>query len=202
MCRDTRKVGAWLTITVITVIVVALAIAAPSPAPAASRLSHHQPPQRTRCTHAGRTPSKVSLRFLSATMLCLVNRVRERSGAPLLRLSRDLQRSAAGHSNDMVRHRHFSHSGSHGSTILGRVSRTGYLSGAGLYFVGENIGGGRNRKSGSAIQVFRAWMHSPPHRANILDRRFRDAGVGVARGFPYGGGRRAATYTLDLGVRR
>ena len=135
-------------------------------------------------------------------MLCLVNRVREHSGRPPLRLNRALGHSAAGHSNDMVRHHHFSHSGSHGSTLLGRIGSTGYLAGAGFYFVGENIGGGPGRRFGSAIQVFRAWMHSPPHRANILDRRFRDAGVGVSRGFPYGGGSRAATYTLDLGVRR
>ncbi len=134
-------------------------------------------------------------------MLCLVNRARERFGLPRLRSNRDLRRSAIGHSNDMVRHHHFSHSGSRGSTLLGRVGRTGYLTGAGFYFVGENIGGGPGRRYGSAIQVFRSWMHSPPHRANILDRRFRDAGVGVSRGFPYGGGPRAATYTLDFGTR-
>jgi uncharacterized protein YkwD len=45
-------------------------------------------------------------------------------------------------------------------------------------------------------------MHSPPHRANILDPGFRDAGVGVARGFPLGGGGAAATYTVDFGARK
>ena len=40
---------------------------------------------------------------------------------------------------------------------------------------------------GSPWQIFEDWMHSPPHRANILDPSFRDAGVGVARGFPFGG---------------
>ena len=102
----------------------------------------------------------------------------------------------------MVHHRYFSHYGSGGSTLTGRVGRAGYLAGAGFYFVGENIGGGPGRRFGSPIQVFRSWMHSPPHRANMLDRKFRDAGVGVARGYPYGGGPNAATYTLDLGVRR
>ena len=43
---------------------------------------------------------------------------------------------------------------------------------------------------GSPMAIFVDWMHSPPHRANILDPSFRDAGVGVARGFPMGGGRR------------
>ncbi len=122
--------------------------------------------------HTGRAPSKADLHSLAATMLCLVNRARERFGLPRLRSNRDLRRSATGHSNDMVRHHHFSHSGSRGSTLLGRVGRTGYLAGAGFYFVGENIGGGPGRRYGSAIQVFRSWMHSPPHRANILDRRF------------------------------
>ena len=35
--------------------------------------------------------------------------------------------------------------------------------------------------------VMRAWMHSPPHRHNILSRQFRDVGIGVARGVPVRG---------------
>lgn len=52
------------------------------------------------------------------------------------------------------------------------------------------------------MSIFRSWMRSPPHRANILSRVFDDFGAEVARGFPYGGGSNAATYTLDLGTRR
>jgi uncharacterized protein YkwD len=51
------------------------------------------------------------------------------------------------------------------------------------------------------MAVFKEWMHSPPHRANILDPGFRDAGVGVARGYPLGGARGSATYTVDFGAR-
>jgi uncharacterized protein YkwD len=40
--------------------------------------------------------------------------------------------------------------------------------------LGENVGVG-----GSVIQLHVAFMNSPPHRANILDRRFRNVGVGV-----------------------
>jgi uncharacterized protein YkwD len=47
----------------------------------------------------------------------------------------------------------------------------------------------------------RMWMHSPPHRANILDPSLRDFGVGIARGDVLNGGSRGATYTLDLGAR-
>lgn len=169
-----------------------------SPAPAQSASAR----PKARCAHAGRAPEEATLHYLRTTMLCLVDRVREHFGIPPLRFSHDLFRSATGHSNDMVRHGYFSHYGSRGSTLLGRVGKAGYLSGAGYYLVGENIGGGPGRRFGSPIQVFRSWMHSPPHRANILDPKFRDFGVGVARGYPYGGGPAAATYTLDFGVRR
>ena len=37
--------------------------------------------------------------------------------------------------------------------------------------------------------------------ANILDPNYRDAGVGVARGYPFGAAAGAATYTVDFGAR-
>ena len=40
--------------------------------------------------------------------------------------------------------------------------------------LGENVGVG-----GSITQLHVAFMNSAPHRANILDRRFRNVGVGV-----------------------
>lgn len=41
--------------------------------------------------------------------------------------------------------------------------------------LGENVGVGPSVKS-----LYVAFMNSPPHRANILDRRFRNVGVGIA----------------------
>lgn len=134
-------------------------------------------------------------------MLCLVNRGRENFGLPALRFNADLRQSASGHSNDMVANHYFSHYGLNGSTFGGRIARAGYLNGAESYSIGENLGGGTGRRFGSPLAVYRAWMHSPPHRANILDREFHECGVGVARGFPFSEGTAAATYTLDLGTR-
>ena len=50
----------------------------------------------------------------------------------------------------------------------------------------------------------RAWMHSPDHRANLLDRRFADVGIGVAEGAPIalGAGELGGTYVTDFGRRR
>lgn len=153
------------------------------------------------CGEAAQAPRQASLAEMRGAMLCLVNRVREHYGIGELRVNTELRRSATGHSIDMVEHRYFSHDGPGGSTLGSRVTRVGYLARVSAYFVGENIGGGVGRGSGSPLAVFRSWMHSPPHRENILDPKFHDLGVGVARGYPDGGGAAAATYTLDLGMR-
>lgn len=142
------------------------------------------------------------LKYLRDEVRCLVNRTRDAYGLSLLRANPQLETSAARHSNDMVQNRFFSHYGSGGSTLGVRVARTGYLTRAGAYLIGEDIGGGVGRVSGSPQAVFRAWMNSPPHRANILDPAFDDIGVGVARGFPLTSYLNAATYTLDFGMRR
>ena len=155
-----------------------------------------------RCAEAGRAPSETTLHFLRSSVLCLVNRAREHYGLASLQFNPDLRDSATGHSNDMVANHYFSHDAPNGSTFGGRVARSGYLARVNTYFIGENIGGGKGRSFGSPLAVYRAWMHSPPHRANILDSEFHDFGVGVARGFPYGGGADAVTYTLDFGMRR
>jgi uncharacterized protein YkwD len=152
------------------------------------------------CEGAARAPRQATLNDLRNSMLCLVNRVRDHYGLAPLDESTPLRRSATGHSNDMVEYRYFSHDGPAGSTVGSRVTKAGYLARVNAYFIGENIGGGV-RERGSALFVFRAWMHSPPHRENILDPEFHDLGVGVARGYPDGGGAAAATYTLDLGMR-
>lgn len=46
-----------------------------------------------------------------------------------------------------------------------------------LSAVGENVAYGFS----TARSVHRAWMNSPGHRANILNRTYRRVGVGVAR---------------------
>ena len=56
-------------------------------------------------------------------------------------------------------------------------SRTGCTS----WKVGEIIGWGRGSEGGGA-RIFRQWMKSPVHRAVILQRSFRDIGVGRAKG--------------------
>ena len=44
-------------------------------------------------------------------------------------------------------------------------------------------------------------MHSPPHRANILNGTFREIGLGVSRGVPVTGEGAGGTYVTDFGTR-
>jgi uncharacterized protein YkwD len=152
------------------------------------------------CGHSTAVPARLTLHQMRTSELCLINRARAHYGLVPLRYNADLRDSATGHSASMVDHRYFAHEGPGGS-VDSRISRAGYISHSGTFTIGENIGGGSGRHSGSPMAVFDAWMHSPPHRANILDPSFRDAGVGVARGFPLGGRAGAVTYTVDFGAR-
>lgn len=154
----------------------------------------------TPCGHATAMPSRLTLHQMRSSELCLINRVRAHYGLVPLQFNADLRDSATGHSDSMVVHRYFGHEGPGGS-VDSRISRTGYLDkGVRDFTIGENIAAG-SRHDGSPWQIFEDWMHSPPHRANILDPSYRDAGVGVSRGFPFGRAGAAATYTVDFGAR-
>jgi uncharacterized protein YkwD len=155
----------------------------------------------TPCGNAAAAPARLTLHQMRSSELCLINRARAHYGLVPLQYNPDLRDSATGHSDSMVVHRYFAHEGPGGS-VDSRISRTGYLAkGVQDFTIGENIAAGSGHE-GSPWQIFVGWMHSPPHRANILDPSYRDAGVGVARGFPLGGAGAAATYTVDFGARK
>ncbi len=154
------------------------------------------------CEGADSQAGEVSYSELGRASLCLVNRERRGRGLVALRANRRLALAARRHASDMVRYSYFAHNSRSGVRFTSRIVRTGYARGAANWRVGENLawgaGGGSTPRS-----IVRGWMNSPPHRANILNRRFRDLGMGVAPGVPVQ--RRPgpdATYVHDFGVRR
>lgn len=162
----------------------ALAISSPALAtPGACSASHAQ-------------VRKATLRQARNATLCLLNRVRAAHGLRPLRLNAKLSHAARRHSRDMVRHRYFAHDSRNGRSPFQRMRATHYVPRDASWWLGENIGWGSGTLAEPSAMV-RAWMHSPPHRANILSRHFRDIGIGVAAGAPVGGG--GATYTTDFG---
>jgi len=179
-----------------TIAIAAAAISALAAAPAVAG--------EKRCGRFAQAPRQATDHQLRSSTLCLVNLARGRSGIAPLRFSRPLRNAATAHSRSMVSSGSLTHYGPSGSTLTGRVARSGYLRDASTYRLAENIAAGRGRGEGSPRAIVRDWMRSPVHRANILDRGLRDFGVGVARGTPFGGAGRgnAAAYTLVLGMRR
>jgi uncharacterized protein YkwD len=142
---------------------------------------------------------------ITRATLCLLNRERSRRGLPRLRLNDRLSTAADRHSRDMVRRRYFSHDSLGGGSFVDRIRRTGYLSSARSWTVGENLAWGTGNR-GTPEQILSAWMRSPGHRANILSGRFREVGIGVSEGVPVDLGPLrlglgAATYTTDFGAR-
>jgi uncharacterized protein YkwD len=150
------------------------------------------------CGAANATAASASKRALVRATLCVLNAARARHRLRPLRLSRRLSRAARRHSRAMARQRFFSHTSPSGASFVDRIRRTGYLSGARSWSIGENIAYGSGRRS-TPRSIGSAWMHSPGHRANILSRSFRAIGIGIAPRTPMGG--RGGTYTTDFGRR-
>jgi len=154
------------------------------------------------CRGAGSLPSSAGGSQTRTAILCLVNRERARHGLKKLRSNRRLRVAAARHSVNMARAKFFSHTSPAGSTMTARIKRAGYTRSARSWAVGENIAWGAGGAA-TPQQIVAAWMRSSGHRANILNGRYREIGVGVALGAPVrvsaaGSG---ATYTTDFGVR-
>src|SRR5262245_10148889 len=95
------------------------------------------------CGSAKAMPSKgTSKRTIVRATLCLLNAERARHGVAPLRVNKRLSKAARGHAMDMARHRYFDHNSLSGATFVDRIRRTGYLTGARSWTVGENLAWG------------------------------------------------------------
>lgn len=109
------------------------------------------------------------------TVLAVMNARRSEAGSGVLAVNGILQYQAQRHATDMAARNYFSHDTPEGVTFQQRMTASGYPS----VVVAENIG---LSSSGQASDVVPVWMNSVAHRTNVLDARFRAAGVGVAKG--------------------
>jgi uncharacterized protein YkwD len=111
-----------------------------------------------------------------------------------------LDRAALLHSRDMIVRDYFSHSSLAGASIATRARSAGYsTSGCSRWTVGEVIAWGSSSR-GTPRSIFKSWMRSSTHRRVILTKRWRDVGIGCARG-TYRGFSGAVMYTIDFGRR-
>jgi uncharacterized protein YkwD len=147
------------------------------------------------CGNVHADANRASLKQVDVSTLCLLNAQRHAHGLRPLHLSKKLSRAARRHSQSMSFHHYFAH-----GDFVGRIRATHYLAGYRSWIVGENIAWG-SQQFGTPAAIVDAWMHSPPHRANILNGSFRQIGIGVSRGAPVAGISDGVTYTTDFGKR-
>jgi uncharacterized protein YkwD len=115
----------------------------------------------------------------SSDIVTLTNQQRALNGCGKLVVSPALGRAALGHSTWMAGTGTLSHTGAGSSSFGYRVKAAGYARP-----LGENIAYG----FGTGVDVIKAWMKSPGHRANILNCKANAVCVGTARkadGTPY-----------------
>jgi uncharacterized protein YkwD len=154
------------------------------------------------CPNANLTPRPGNLELVVAATVCLVNDERARFGAPALLEDARLASAAAEHSRDMDARHYFEHVSPGGQTLLMRVRASGFIpSGRVGYSLGENIAWG-TLWLGTPRAIVKAWMASPGHRANILDRSYRYTGVGIDAALPrsMSDGQAGGMYTQDFGT--
>ena len=111
--------------------------------------------------------------------LRLTNEARTSMGLRALVCDERLARAARGHSQDMCDQGYFDHTSADGRSFTDRIEAQG----ATYSTAGENIAWGQT----TAAEVHDGWMHSPGHRANILNGDYGRIGIGYVScgGRPY-----------------
>jgi uncharacterized protein YkwD len=166
-----------------------------------SATKHAASPVNGACAGAALRPSDANLDSVRVATLCLVNVERTSRGERALKSDSQLQQAAQSHSISMAANDYFEHDGRDGDTPLSRLRATGYIFSSHIgYAIGENIGWGTLWLA-TPKAIVASWMASPGHRANILDKTFRESGIGVS---PHplvslARGQSGAIYTQDFG---
>lgn len=101
------------------------------------------------------------------SMASLINRARQHYGRSALSLNESLSNYARKHSATMAAQNRLFHNPYLATWLRSWSYR----------ILGENVGYGSSVRA-----VYDAFMRSAPHKANILDRRFRNVGVGMVSG--------------------
>lgn len=146
------------------------------------------------------TGGTISLSDAEKRSLDLHNQTRASNGLSKFCVHPALQKAARAHSKDMINKDYFSHTSPSGETFSARLKRYGYTPVSGRYWtVGENIAYNSKTNVASADAVHSQWMNSTGHRANILNSKFKQIGVGAV----YGNfkGSNVTTWTADFGSR-
>lgn len=110
----------------------------------------------------------------NSTVISLANTAREEGGLSKLTANGLLTNAAQAKANDMLAKQYFSHNTPTGETPWTFIKSAGYS----YITAGENLA----IDFTEAESVQSAWMNSPGHRANIMNKSFQEIGIGIAKG--------------------
>jgi uncharacterized protein YkwD len=155
-------------------------------------------PATAACPHAQANPHQVGLYKIRKAITCLVNLRRSKRDRPRLDRNDRLKLAARHHTKTMLAEDCFRHRCEGERGLNRRVKKTGYTKGRRSWRIAENLG-----YENTPRQMIGRWMHSRFNRHNVLNRDFRDIGVGVGWGAPVAGrdDTEFATYTIVFGWR-
>jgi uncharacterized protein YkwD len=140
---------------------------------------------------------------LEIDLLQQLNAIRAAHGLASLRPSDALAAAADQHSRERGDDGYFDHNSADGTSFSSRIAHFYPAVGRSEWSVGENLLW--YSPTVGAGSVASLWMHSPEHRANILDPRWREIGIGAVH-LPSAAGAyrhlQVTIVTADFGVRR
>ncbi len=110
----------------------------------------------------------------SDTVIALTNQSRQEYGLKDLTYNAKLAKAAQAKADDMLKKQYFAHNSPDGHNPWYWIKGTGYT----YLAAGENLAVHFTQ----AETVEDAWMNSPGHRANILNRNFEEIGIGISEG--------------------
>jgi uncharacterized protein YkwD len=106
----------------------------------------------------------------------LINKQRKANGLKELAWSDDAAEVARRHSQSMAEYKFFSHQGLDGSMVDDRADSLGLRK---WLAIGENIAYNRGYSNPVEFAV-ECWMKSTGHKENILNRGWKESGIGIA----------------------
>ncbi len=112
---------------------------------------------------------------LPGVLTAITNEDRSLNGASNLVANNLLQKAAQLKANDMATRGYFSHNSPEGITPWYWLEKVGYK----YKYAGENLA----IDFSESKDVAEAWMNSPTHRANIVNKKYTEIGIAVADGF-------------------
>jgi uncharacterized protein YkwD len=151
---------------------------------------------------SGERVTVLQQKSLDRQLLSQVNAVRVQHGLRPLELSQRLTAAATRHSMEMAQLGYFSHTSANGTAYWKRIRRFYPETGFQSWTVGEDLAW--QSPSLTAADAIAMWMASPPHRAVLLGRDWREIGISAVRtgvGPGLFGHQPVIVVTTDVGAR-